>query len=291
MSGSENDVPARNPRRKRWWSFWIVGGALVGGALYAAEPPVYRAFTNILIVPQRVPEDMIPSTVTADLNERLNVIAQQILSRSRLERIIQEFNLYEAERRAMIMEDVIERMRRDITLDIPVPRQKEERNNFAVAFRATNAQTATRVTERLASLFVQENVQDRALLADQTDQFLKGELDDLRRRLDISDQALFGERARGTVHSWLLAEHDVLVARYKELLAHSEQSRSAMDLERRQIGEQFKIIDGASLPERPIAPTLFPFISLGALSGLGVGIVASFFRFVWRRGRPRPVAA
>jgi len=64
-----------------------------------------------------------------------------------------------------------------------------------------------------------------------------------------------------------------------------------MDLEARQIGEQFQIIDGARLPERPIAPRLFPYLSLGALTGFGVGIVASLFLFVWRRGRPRPVAA
>ena len=45
-------------------------------------------------------------TVTAELGERLNIISQQILSRTRLERIIQEFNLYERERERLIMEDV-----------------------------------------------------------------------------------------------------------------------------------------------------------------------------------------
>ena len=37
-----------------------------------------------------------------------SIIQQQILSRTRLERIIQEFNLYPDERKRMIMEDVIE---------------------------------------------------------------------------------------------------------------------------------------------------------------------------------------
>ena len=77
-------------------------------------PNRYRASTSILIVPQRVPENFVQSTVTADLGERLNIISQQILSRTRLERIIQEFNLYERERERLIMEDVIEQMRRDI---------------------------------------------------------------------------------------------------------------------------------------------------------------------------------
>ena len=39
-----------------------------------------------------------------------------------------------------------------------------------------------RVTERLASLFVQENLEDRELLADQTDQFLEGQVEETRRR-------------------------------------------------------------------------------------------------------------
>ena len=63
-------------------------------------PNRYRASTSILIIPQRVPENFVRSTVTADLNERLNMISQQILSRTRLEKIVQEFNLYERERQA-----------------------------------------------------------------------------------------------------------------------------------------------------------------------------------------------
>jgi uncharacterized protein involved in exopolysaccharide biosynthesis len=291
MSGTEKDVPVRKRRRKLWWSFWILGGALVGAALYGAEPPVYRASTNILIIPPRVPEWMVKPTVTATLNDQLNVVAKQILARTRLERLIQEFNLYEAERRTMLMEDVVERMRLDISLNIPMPRGDRDPNNFSVSFTSPDPRRAMQVTERLASLFVQENVQDRAVRADQTDQFLKTELNELRRRLERSEQTLTGARGHGFLLSPLTAEHEVLVARYKELYVLSEQSRTATSLEQRQIGEQFQIIDGARLPERPIAPRMFPYLTLGALSGFGAGIVASFFLFVWRRGRPRPVAA
>jgi polysaccharide chain length determinant protein (PEP-CTERM system associated) len=154
-------------------------------------PNSYRASTSILIIPQRVPENFVRPTVTADLSERLNMIQQQILSRTRLERIIQEFNLYERERSRMIMEDVIEQMRRDINVNVRQPRsRREEVNNFSVSFDANEARTAMRVTERLASLFVQENVEDRALLADQTDQFLKGQLEEARRRLADQEKSL-----------------------------------------------------------------------------------------------------
>ena len=191
MSGTENTptpavaTPATRRRRsKKRWFVWLLLGVLGGAALYYAEPPVYRAQTTILIIPQRVPERFVAPTVTADLRERLTTIQQQILARTRLERIIQEFNLYALERRDMIMEDVIERMRGNIHISLDRPRNDDEAvTNFSVSFESPDPRTAMRVVERLASLFVVENVEDRALLADQTDQFLKGQIEESRRRL------------------------------------------------------------------------------------------------------------
>jgi len=263
---------------------------LGGVANYYGEPRIYRSSTSVLIIPQRVPERFVQPTVTADLSERLNMITQQILSRTRLERIIQEFNLYEEERKLLIMEDVIEQMRYHINVNVARPRGDDAPvNSFSVSFDATEPRVAVRVTERLSSLFVQENLEDRELLADQTDQFLKGELEETRKRL--LDQELRLRAGRQEVsYNLLTVEHGVLIESYKQLLTHSEAAKLALRLEQRQIGEQFKIIDGARLPERPISPTLFPYLAWGALSGLGAGIVASFLLFVWRR-RPRAGAS
>jgi polysaccharide chain length determinant protein (PEP-CTERM system associated) len=187
--------------RRRW--FIAIPAVVVASATAVVSvflPNWYRASTTILIIPQRVPEDFVRATVTADLNERLNLITQQILSRTRLERIIQEFNLYERERRGMIMEDVIDQMRRDIEVNVANPRsRRDDVNSFSVAFDSSDARQAMRVTERLASLFVQENVEDRALLADQTDQFLKGQLEEARRRLVEQEKKLqeFRQRNNG----------------------------------------------------------------------------------------------
>ncbi|HEV8396206.1 MAG TPA: XrtA system polysaccharide chain length determinant [Vicinamibacterales bacterium] len=178
--------------RRRWYI--AIPAVVIASATAVVSvflPNWYRASTSILIIPQRVPENFVRPTVTADLNERLNMITQQILSRTRLERIVQEFNLYERERRRMIMEDVIEQMRRDINVNVARPRsRREEVNSFSVSFDANDARTAMRVTERIASLFVQENLEDRELLADQTDQFLKGQLEEARRRLVDQERKL-----------------------------------------------------------------------------------------------------
>jgi polysaccharide chain length determinant protein (PEP-CTERM system associated) len=168
--------------RRRWVivaPFVLLTLATIGISMVL--PDRYRAEATLLIVPQRVPENYVKPTVTTRLDERLRSIGQQILTRTQLERIMQEFNLYPEERRTMIMEDVIEMMKtRDI--DIGPPRGGAA-GTFTVAFEAANPRTAMIVTERLASLFIRQNLEDRSAFAEQTDQFLESQLEESRRKL------------------------------------------------------------------------------------------------------------
>jgi len=140
-------------------------------------PDQYRSETVILVVPQRVPESYVRSTVTTRIEDRLQSLVQQILSRTRLERIVRDFDLYAKERKTGIMEDVIEQMRRDIGVEVL------RGDSFRISFIGDNPRMVMRVTERLASLFIEENLRDREVLADDTNQFLEAQLEDARRRL------------------------------------------------------------------------------------------------------------
>jgi polysaccharide chain length determinant protein (PEP-CTERM system associated) len=140
-------------------------------------PNQYRSDTLILVVPQRVPENYVRSTVTTRIEDRLQSISQQILSRTRLERIIQDFNLYTDRRKTEIMEDIVERMRKDIDLEVV------KGDAFRVGFTSSDPRTAMRVTERLASFFIDESLRDREALAEGTNQFLESQLEEARRRL------------------------------------------------------------------------------------------------------------
>ena len=130
-------------------------------------PNKYQSDTLILVVPQRVPESYVRSTVTTRIETRLQSISQQILSRTRLERIIQDFNLYADRRKTDIMEDIVEAMRKDIKVDIV------KGDAFRVTFTGDDPRTTMRVTERLASFFIDESLRDREVLADGTNQFLE----------------------------------------------------------------------------------------------------------------------
>jgi polysaccharide chain length determinant protein (PEP-CTERM system associated) len=164
--------------RYRWLIVIPFVLAAVGTFLVARVlPDRYRSETLILVVPQRVPQEYVKSTVTARIEDRLQSISQQILSRTRLERTIQDFNLYERERRTGIMEDLVERMRKDIEVQIV------KGDAFRVAFTGDDPRTVMRVTERLASLFIDESLRDREVLAEGTNQFLEAQLEDARRQL------------------------------------------------------------------------------------------------------------
>src|SRR5499426_9752 len=140
-------------------------------------PDRYRSETVILVVPQRVPEEYVRSTVTTRIEDRLQSLVQQILSRTRLERIVRDFDLYAKERKTGIMEDVIERMRRDIGVEVL------RGDSFRITYMGDNPRTVMQVTERLASLFIEENLRDREVLAEDTNQFLEAQLEDARHRL------------------------------------------------------------------------------------------------------------
>jgi len=178
--------------RRRIWVVLVPFALVAAGTAVAAKllPDLYRSDTLILVVPQRVPESYVRSTVTTRIEDRLQSISQQILSRTRLERIIEEFNLYPEERRVGIMEDVVQRMRDDIKIDVV------RGDAFRVAYIGREPRTVMRVTERLASSVIEESLRDREVLAEGTNQFLEAQLEDARRRLVEHEKKLEEYRKR-----------------------------------------------------------------------------------------------
>jgi polysaccharide chain length determinant protein (PEP-CTERM system associated) len=142
------------------------------GAAIAVKflPDRYRADTLIQVIPQQVPETYIRPTVTTRIDDRLRAIGQQIMSRTRLEPIAREFNLYAKEIKSGLMEDVIEQMRRDMSVDIT------RGDAFRISFVANDPRTAMRVTERIASMYIDASLRDREVLADGTNQFIESQM-------------------------------------------------------------------------------------------------------------------
>jgi polysaccharide chain length determinant protein (PEP-CTERM system associated) len=153
-------------------------------------PDRYRSETLIMLVPQRIPDSYVKSTVVTPIESRLVTLKEQILSRSRLERIITDLSLYPSLRQRLPMEDVVERMRQDIDV------KTTANESFKVSYVSQDAKIAQKTTERLASLFIEENSRDRANVAEDTNQFLESQLQDARRRLVEQEKKLEEYRRR-----------------------------------------------------------------------------------------------
>jgi len=80
--------------------------------------PTYRSGTLILVEQPSVPEKYVVSNIDSDIQHQLDSITQQILSRTRLLRIIDTLGLYARERKHMSEDDLVERMRKDTEIEL-----------------------------------------------------------------------------------------------------------------------------------------------------------------------------
>jgi polysaccharide chain length determinant protein (PEP-CTERM system associated) len=179
-------------RRRAWW---FVGpaalGVLLGVGLAIGLPPEYEASTTILIEPQGIPEKLVETTVVPDKEARFHNIRLQILARDSLSRIIDEFGLYPGLQAPR--EEVVERMRLDITIEpllppIVDPRRPVEIDSFRIAYRGPSPETVAAVANELAREFIRENLEARASDAEDTSDFIQTEL--RARQADLTEVAL-----------------------------------------------------------------------------------------------------
>jgi polysaccharide chain length determinant protein (PEP-CTERM system associated) len=182
-------------RRRIWFiviPFILI--AVVGFAYALTAKKIYKASTLVLVSPQRVPEAFVQATVTSKVEERLQSIAQEVMSRTRLEQIITEYKLYENESRHRSKEELVEMMRRNIKVELPTKR--DEKGFFTIGFIGDNPQTVTTIANRLASLFIEENLRLREQQAVGTTEFLQSELVLSKAKLDEIEKAVANYKRR-----------------------------------------------------------------------------------------------
>jgi protein tyrosine kinase modulator len=244
--------------RRRIWLI-IVPFVLVATAtaiVAKRTPNLYRSETVILVVPQRIPESYVRSTVTSRIEDRLQSIGQQILSRTRLERIILDFDLYAGPRRTAPMENVVEIMRRDIEVETV------KGDAFKVTYVSGDPKAAMEVTNRLASLFIEENRRDREVLADGTNQFLESQLEDARRRLAEHEKKVQEYRQQYSGELPTQVQSNLQVIQNTQLQVQAIVESIDRDRDRRIVIER-SIADATANDERPgaAAPSVDPAAS------------------------------
>jgi polysaccharide chain length determinant protein (PEP-CTERM system associated) len=177
---------------KRWLvAACLVAGWAAGTAAGRVLPPKYRSETVILIEQQKIPEHYVESNITTDLQQRLQTMSEQILSRTRLLTLIEKFNLYGGTAGPGDPEALVERMRNDIKIEmITAEGRRDQLSAFKVSYSAAKPQLARDITKELTLLFINENLQDREQLSQDTTSFLQSQLDVARQSLTEQEEKL-----------------------------------------------------------------------------------------------------
>jgi succinoglycan biosynthesis transport protein ExoP len=172
--------------------FAAVLSAAVSFAIYL--PDLYRGQALVLIE-RPVDESIVRSAESApgELESRLHIIKQEILSRDRLLALISRFKLYPKQMKDGAIDDALNQMRSDVEVNPSGPEQlsgKTKTVSFTLNYTGDSATTAAEVTNAIAAFYVQQNDSIRSQSALGTSQFLREQLGAAKSQLDHQEQAV-----------------------------------------------------------------------------------------------------
>jgi polysaccharide chain length determinant protein (PEP-CTERM system associated) len=154
--------------------------------LAMALPNEYQSYATVLVEPQSVDPDLVEAGVPeSDLNRRLSLMAAQILSRPRLSRMIDEFDLYEEESNYLVRDEVIDLMRQQIRVEPVIPELEQQQgpyragfeiDQFKIFYRNASPVLARDVAQELANDFIEEHIASRVRVSQKSVEFIDAEL-------------------------------------------------------------------------------------------------------------------
>ncbi len=171
-------------------AFAAVVAATISFAVYL--PDLYRA-QALVLVERQVDESYVRQSVTGELESRLHIIKQEILSRDRLLVLIDRFHLYPKQMKSGSIEDALNQMRTDVEVNPSGPEQvngKTKTVSFTLNYTGDSPTTVAEVTNAIASFYVQQNDSMRSGEALSTSQFLREQLAQAKKQLDHQEQAV-----------------------------------------------------------------------------------------------------
>lgn len=180
--------------RRKWLIVFSFLFVLFGASVYSVVvSEQFKSTTTILIIPQRVPENYVQSTVSIGVADRLATIQQQVMSRTRLMSVMEELNLFPGARAKSSPEEVLDAMRKRIEIEVASDkgrRRDQGTDAFSISFLYENPRLAMLTASRLASLFIDENLKTREQQAVGTSEFLDSQLKETQERLEAQEDRI-----------------------------------------------------------------------------------------------------
>jgi len=212
--------------RRKWLIVFSILFILFGASVYCVVTPErFKSSTTILVVPQRVPENYVKSTISIRIEDRLGTIRQQVLSRTRLVAVMDELGLFKEDRKRNPVEEVVDDMRKRITIEV------RHTDAFTLSFVHENRQSAMLTTSRLASFFIDENLKNREQQAVGTADFLDSQLQETKKKLENQEERVrqYKSAFMGELPQQLQANLAVMSRQQDQLKANADAIRIAQD--------------------------------------------------------------
>lgn len=219
----------------------VASGLLFCLSLAAAIlwPPTFKSTATILIEEQEVPAELVHSTITSYADQRIEMIKQQVMSRSSLGKVVEQYNLYAGMRKENPTEEVIKRFIKDIEVEVISADVIDKRTHnatkatiaFTVSYNSGTPEIAQRVANELTSLFLGENLKSRERQAQETTTFLKQEAESLAAHIEEVEAKLskFKQRAAGALPELMPLNLQMMNQADRELVDLDQQIRSLQE--------------------------------------------------------------
>lgn len=199
-------------------------------------PAVYRSTATILIEEQEIPPDLVRSAIASYADQRIETIKQQVLSRSTLWRIVEQYDLYHDLRKRNPTEEVLARFVKDIQIEVMNVKVIDKRTQnptqatiaFTLAYDGESPELAQKVANELTSLFLGENLKTRERHAQETTAFLKRESENLSHHIQELEEKLAGvkRRAEGALPELVQLNMQLMSQVQREIIDNDREIRS-----------------------------------------------------------------
>lgn len=255
-------------RRKWMLIIPLILGTSIGAFVAYNSPSYYKSLTLIMLEQQKVPESYVRPTNETPIEQRLSTISQQIMSRTKLEQIIDQFNLYQGNQNSLshrvkallglssskkknkddlvIKEEQVARMRKDIEVKVMGNDYGRSADAFSISYIGRDPYVTMQVTNALASFFIEENLKVREQYAEGTTEFLSDELEKAKNELEKQEKALksYKQRFMGKLPQQMEANLRTLDRLQTELTATQLAIKNAGD-RRASLEAQLAALQGA----------------------------------------------
>ena len=240
----------------------VILGALGGYAVGRVQPPLYRSEARLMVSSLEVATDLVATSPPVEF--RLEVIQGMMLSKRRVDGIVEDFNLYPD---LPTLEERAAKLRSHVVLTPSVIGGRY----LTIRFTGTDPIKVMKVTEILAGAVKDLTIEQHRRMTENTRSLLEGQAEEAGQRLTAH---LAAAKATGTLaEPRARLETEVLESTYRQLLTSLEGARGRLMLARRRWASNSRSVEQARMVERPITPDPMQQAGVGALAGLAAAIV------------------